>query len=204
MEKELDKFIFKFKVYCFFFNFFTILVMSKDILDYLCFFCLKEDVVIIGHNLYLHILYYFILTIILIFIVYVLGFGFFVCYFLGCHSFLKYYLRSFKLYIDPNEVDFFVIEIPTDLVYRLLIFFFILSIFFSWISTKLRKRRFITIFVIFFFFFFFIPTLKYVHLIIGSYLPFEIFFLLQKFYFRLNRGGFEPPTLPLSGVRSSN
>ena len=131
MEKELDKFIFKFKVYCFFFNFFAILVMSKDILDYLCFFCLKEDVVIIGHNLYLHILYYFILTIILIFIIYVLGFGFFVCYFLGCHSFLKYYLRSFKLYIDPNEVDFFVIEIPTDLVYRLLIFFFILSIFFS-------------------------------------------------------------------------
>lgn len=177
--------------------------MSKDILDYICFFSLEEDIVIIGHNLYSHILYYFMLAILMVFVIHGLGLAFFLCYFLGWHSFFSYYLKSFKLYINFDEVDFFIIELPTDLIYRLLIFFLFLSFFFSWISVSLGQERFLIIFWISFSFFFFIPTFKYTHLLIGSYLFFEFGFVHIRVINVLNRGGLEPPTLPLSGVCSA-
>ena len=160
MKKK--RFSSNFKIYwnfrVFLLIFFYILVNNTNLLNYWSSLCQKQGVVVVGHNLYLHIFYLFLITLSYTLLIFFKGFVFFLSYFIGSIFFLIFYLKSFNLYTDYSTQGSLYIEIPSDLLCRLFLFFIPVAFSYEYVvRTKYKYRSMFIFFIIFFFFFLFQP-----------------------------------------------
>ena len=194
----------KLKFYSHILNFLILLLNSTDILNYICFLCIFEGIIVVGQSLYSHILSYFFLSVFICIVIFWLGATFILIYFIASHSLLKFYLKSFKLYTSNFNSSYFFIEITTDLLFKIFSFFLVVCLFFWLVVNVFNQSKFGWLHLVLAFLFFFIPTFQYDIYIIVSFFTFEIYLLFLKMIIHLNWRGIEPLTSPLSGVRSTN
>lgn len=188
----------------FLFNFFYILVNNKELLAYWSILCRHENIIIVGHSLYSHMIGFFLLTFFYNVTIYYRGFAYFITYFLGSQFFLIFYFKSFKLYLDSISDTVMFIEVPSDLLCRLFLFFYPLGYVIEYIVDKRSRNRFLWFHIVIIVMFFFVPTFKNTFWLACAYLVFEIKQIFTFFMQQMNQNGIEPPTLPLSGVRSTS
>ena len=171
---DINAVYWRFNIAVFFFNFFYILLNNKELLNYWSLLCRQENIVVVGHSLYAHILSFFLLTFIYNIVIYYNGFLFFSLYFLSSHFLLIFYFRAFKLYLDSANPDIMYIEIPSDLLCRMFLFFLPISLIMVYITHITGTNRFLWLHILIVVLFLLIPTLKNTLWLVASYLVFEL------------------------------
>lgn len=177
----------RFNIICFVSNFFYILLNNKELLNYWSLLCKQESIVVVGHSLYAHILSFFLLTLIYNIVIYYSGFIFFFLYFLSSHFLLIFYFRAFKLYLDSVNPDVMYIEIPSDLLCRMFLFFLPVSWVMSYITRITGTNRFLWFHILVVVLFLFIPTLKNTFWLVSSYLVFELGKIIPFFFKKIKK-----------------
>lgn len=166
--------------------FFYILLNNTNLLNYWSSLCKKQGVVVVGHSLYLHILFFFLITLTYTILIFFKGFIFFLAYHIGSVCFLVFYLKSFNLYTDYLVQGAIYIEIPSDLLCRLFLLFIPISFVYEYIVQTKYKYRWVFVIFLIGFFFFFIPTLQNSLWLIFIYVIFEIKEYIPIFFQKLN------------------
>lgn len=177
----------RFNIAFFFFNFFYILLNNKELLNYWSLLCKQESIVVVGHSLYAHILSFFILTLIYNIVIHYNGFVFFFLYFLSSHFLLVFYFRAFKLYLDSVNPDIMYIEIPSDLLCRMFLFFLPISWTMAYITNITGTNRFLIFHILIAVLFLLIPTLKNTFWLVASYLVFELGKIIPFFFKKIKK-----------------
>lgn len=188
-----------------------IIYFQEALSSYLFLLLETKGVAIIGSNLHNHIWGFFLLSFFLAIFIATYGFFLFVVFLFSIDYFFMFYVSSFKKHSNAHLNDFFFIEIPSDLVFRVsyffLIFFLIQLVVITAININ-KKKYSILVFMILSILFY-IPSFSDSWVFVVSFLFLDFFFLLKKLAncpqaSSLNRGRIELPASPLSGVRSTN
>ena len=203
MLYQMKKFIFFLVVWC------IIIYFQESLASYLFFLLEKKGVAIIGSNLHNHIWGFFLLSFFLAIFIAKYGFLFFLFFLFFVDYFFMFYVLSFKRHSNLRLNNFFFIEISSDLVFRVSVFFLIFLLFQIVAITAMNKKKYSILIFMISAILFYIPNFLDFWLLIVSFFFLDFFFLLRgavnhsAVYF-VNRGRVELPALPLSGVRSTN
>ena len=157
-----------------------LIYFQENLSSYLFFLLETKGVTIIGSNLHNHIWGFFLLSFFLAIFIAVYGFFLLLVFFFFLDYFFMFYALSFKRHLNLNLNDFFFIEIPSDLVFRVSCFFLIFFLIQLVAVTAIKKKRYNILVFMVLSILFYIPSFSDSWVFLISFFFLDFFFLLKK------------------------